>query len=553
MNNQKSPKESLRENEINLEENISFTFGIDLEEKYNKLYSNFEVKERKDNFWDIMYNKNNNINLMINKYKKLNSLNQLLNYKDYQIINNSDFSFDNKNNNNIKYKNYNGKNNKFIKQKKGRNRKTFNYVNKNTSNDSFGGGEYSAYELNLDKNKVYNRLYNRGFYIKNKTIIKRIKNEEKFCHSMSDYKNFSNKSKQILANRNKFNNINKKHNQHNKSLTYYNEDETFKPNIDKNSIRIVKKLQKRKNNVSEQKSFNFQSFYINEDKNNINKIKYDIFKNNYKNLYNYFNNRKYSDFDEQINKIQPQRIISLHKRNIEYYNKNNNIDEIEKNNDENFEIIKHERINPIKIYENNKKWEQLRNEKIKKMKLIKENMELYENRKELDLPGKQNYEKYKNLIIKVFSPKEKLKNYSLIQKKNNIQNNNIIYNNIKNKEIKINKKEQNSPIKRNKHSSYHRQILKYINNEGKELSLFDSYFNVKNSGNHFSKENNINCDEFMKLVKENNINNLKINNKNKEKSTKKYNRVKTDKNSLEYKLKNIKNVFNSKKSQKRYK
>jgi len=547
MNEKKSPKESLKENELNFDENISFTFGIDLEEKYNKLYSNFEVKERKHNFWDIMYSKSNNNNLMTNKYKKLKSLNQLLNYKDYQIINNSDFSFENKNDNN---KLNNNKDNNLIKQKKGRNRKTFNYVTKNSSNDSFGNKNYSAYELNIDKNNVYNRLYNRGFYIKNKTIIERIKNEEKFSQSMSDYKNFSNKSKQILANKNKHNNINKHHNYHSKSLTYYNEDETFKPNIDKNSIRIVKKLQKKKNNGSKQKSFNFQSFSINEDKNNINKIKYDIFKNNYKNLYNYIKNRKYSDFDEQINKTQSQRIISLHKRNIEYYNKNNNIDEIEKNNDENLEIIKHQKINPIKIYENNKKWEQLRDEKIKKMKLIKENIELNENRKELDLPGKQNYEKYKNLIIKIFSPKEKLKNYSLIQKKNNIQNNNIIYNNRKKNEIKINKKESNSPLKRNNHSKYHRQIFKYINNEGKELSLFDSYFNVKNYVNQFSKENNINYDEFTKLVKENNINNIKINNKNKGKSTKKYNRVKTDKNSLEYKLKNIKKAFNSKKSQK---
>ena len=550
MNEEKNPKEPLKENELNFDENISFTFGIDLEEKYNKLYSNFEVKERKHNFWDIMYSKSNNNNLMTNKYKKLKSLNQLLNYKDYQIINNSAFSFENKNDNNKLNNNKDNKDNNLIKQKKGRNRKTFNYGTKNSSNDSFGNKNYSAYELNIDKNNVYNRLYNRGFYIKNKTIIERIKNEEKFSRSMSDYKNFSNKSKQILANKNKYNNINKHHNHHSKSLTYYNEDETFKPNIDKNSIRIVKKLQKKKNNGIKQKSFNFQTFSINEDKNNINKIKYDIFKNNYKNLYNYINNRKYSDFDEQINKTQSQRIISLHKRNIEYYNKNNNIDEIEKNNDENLEIIKHQKINPIKIYENNKKWERLRDEKIKKMKLIKENIELNENRKELDLPGKQNYEKYKNLIIKIFSPKEKLKNYSLIQKKNNIQNNNIIYNNRKKNEIKINKKESNSPLKRNNHSKYHRQIFKYINNEGKELSLFDSYFNVKNYVNQFSKENNINYDEFTKLVKENNINNIKINNKNKGKSTKKYNRVKKDKNSLEYKLKNIKKAFNSKKSPK---
>ena len=114
MNEEKSPKESLKENELNFDENISFTFGIDLEEKYNKLYSNFEVKERKHNFWDIMYSKSNNNNLMTNKYKKLKSLNQLLNYKDYQIINNSDFSFENKND--IKLKN--NKNNNLIKQKK---------------------------------------------------------------------------------------------------------------------------------------------------------------------------------------------------------------------------------------------------------------------------------------------------------------------------------------------------------------------------------------------------------------------------------------------------
>ena len=44
----------------NKEENESLSFDSDIEEKYNKLYSNFDVKEKKYDFWDTINNKINN-------------------------------------------------------------------------------------------------------------------------------------------------------------------------------------------------------------------------------------------------------------------------------------------------------------------------------------------------------------------------------------------------------------------------------------------------------------------------------------------------------------
>lgn len=93
--------------------------------------------------------------------------------------------------------------------------------------------------------------------------------------------------------------------------------------------------------------------------------------------------------------------------------------------------------------------------------------------------------------------------------------------------------------------------MKYINNEGKELYLYEPYLNNENYLNKIPRQNNINFGEFTKIVQESKINikdiKININDKNK---VKKYNKLKLDKNSLEYKVKNIKNVFSTRKKNK---
>ena len=181
----------------NKEENESFSFDSDIEEKYNKLYSNFDVKEKQYDFWDTF---NNKINNKIQESNKLINIHHILEYKNYKIINDSDFPLNNKT----------------------------NYVNKN---------RYNPQKNKKGRNKVYNRLYNRGFYVKNKMIINKIKDEENFSKTMSENSYMNPYSKKILLSKN-----NSSDNKTNKGMNYYKEDETFKPNINKNSIRIVKRL-----------------------------------------------------------------------------------------------------------------------------------------------------------------------------------------------------------------------------------------------------------------------------------------------------------------------
>jgi hypothetical protein len=138
----------------NKEENESLSFDSDIEEKYNKLYSNFDVKEKKYDFWDTITNKINN---KIQESNKLNNIHHFLEYKNYQIINDNDFSSDNKIYNDKAIKNNPQKN------KNGRNKTLFNYFDKNKSMNSITKKDIFTYELDLDENKVYNRLYNRGF------------------------------------------------------------------------------------------------------------------------------------------------------------------------------------------------------------------------------------------------------------------------------------------------------------------------------------------------------------------------------------------------------
>ena len=95
-------------------------------------------------------------------------------------------------------------------------------------------------------------------------------------------------------------------------------------------------------------------------------------------------------------------------------------------------------------------------------------------------------------------------------------------------------------------NNFHRQIWKYINNDGKELFLFNSYFNDTNNENDKPKNNNINNSEFAKLIKENTIEINKVKNKTKSK----INKLRQNKNSLEYKMKNIISILESNKIRK---
>ena len=236
--------------------------------------------------------------------------------------------------------------------------------------------------------------------------------------------------------------------------------------------------------------------------------------------------------------------MDLHYKNIELY-KTKDI-ESEKNNEQNGENKKKNiKINNYNIYEKNKKWKQLRDEKIKLEKEKRENLEIYENKKELFLPGNKNYEKYKNLIIKIYSPKKKENTYSSMLKKNITHINKLVNNNNKN-EIKMNKNNSNSKDKVVITNNYHRQIWKYINNDGKELFLFNPFFNENNIENEIQKKNNINFSEFTKIVKENPIEINKIKDKTKSKN----NKIIKNKNSLEYKMKNIINTLGNNKIKK---
>ena len=527
MNIDKIIKKVTIKEKFNKEKNDSFS-DSDLEEKYNKLYANFEVKERKNNFLESMNKKRDN---KILTSDNLDNIYRFLNYKNYHIKNNTDYSLETNINNKIKYNP--------PKLEKGRNRKIFN-LNKSKSINLLSKNNRinSSYDLNLDKTKVYNRLYNRGFYIQNKICINKIKSEESFSKLSLSYKKIDKYSQKLLLNKRNFNN-NKYHK--NRSQNYYKEDETFNPKIDKNSIQIVKKLKRSNNKKDNELKKNLEESF-NNDKNNINKKKYDIFKNNYKNLYNYFNKRKYSYFNENNNKTQSQRILNLHKKNIENYKKKSS-NEIDEDNNENHKMKNYENFKADDLYEKNKKWEKIRDEKIKNLKEIRQNIELFENMKDLDLPGKQNYEKYKNLIIRVFSPKEKPKSYAILQKKNYM--NYPSYKEKENNDININKNYLDSYNINNRTCKHHRQKLKYVNNEGKEIYLNeinnDKVKSYNNNNKEINNKKNV-YDDFIKLVQENKET-IIINDIIKKKNSSKYNKIKQNKNSLKYKIKNINKAF----------
>ena len=242
-----SPKKSKRENNILI---------LNPGEKYNKIYSNFEVKKGPFDYWEGIDKKikvpSNTLDIFYHK----------LGFKNYEIINNEDM---------LNNKSYIQSKNKLIYRNKNENKikksLSFNYQIKNKK----------IKKGNKNNNNIFERLYNYGFYIKNKIIIKRIKNEENLSKTMAKSK-LNSCSKKYLNNK-----INKKRLE--KTYNYYLEEESFKPKINKNSIKLFNRLKKNKKQINKENKRNLNlSFTFNDIKENIPEINIS---NYYLNLINF--------------------------------------------------------------------------------------------------------------------------------------------------------------------------------------------------------------------------------------------------------------------------
>ena len=166
-----NPKKSKRENNISI---------LNPGEKYNKIYSNFEVKKGPFDYWEGIDKKIKvPSNTLDNFYHKLG-------FKNYQIIDNEDML-------------------KNISYKENKNKTIFRISNENTTKKSLSFNYQIKTKkikgTNTNNNNIFERLYNYGFYIKNKIIIKRIKNEEILSKTMNKSK-INSCSKKYLKNKN---------------------------------------------------------------------------------------------------------------------------------------------------------------------------------------------------------------------------------------------------------------------------------------------------------------------------------------------------------------
>ena len=114
-----------------------------------------------------------------------------------------------------------------------------------------------------------------------------------------------------------------------------------------------------------------------------------------------------------------------------------------------------------------------------------------------------------------------------------------------NNDININKNYLDSYNINNRICKHHRQKLKYVNNEGKEIYLNeinnDKVKSYNNNNKEINNKKNV-FDDFIKLVQKNKEN-IIINDIIKKKNSSKYNKIKQNKNSLKYKIKNINKAF----------
>jgi len=530
-------------NDINSKNEDGYKILLNPGEKFEKLYSNFYIEKGPDDFWLNMDYQIKIPSIMLEKiHRNVDFL------KNYQIIDDIALL---KLNDNTNYKS-NIKNKRRINNERNETKKyktslSYNNLIK-TNNDSNYSFMNNNYNINLDENSVYDRLYNQGFYIKNKKIIKRIRSEENFKMEMKNskiqtYKNVTD----IYIN--KSNNKNR----HNRTVNYFKLEETFKPKINKNSIRIVKNLKKLKLNngidISSNHSFNNDNNLMNIYKNYISK--------EYINLIKYNKNLKYKNGNNKTKKTNSQRIINLYKKGVEHYKKLQNDYNIKKekdfkenyktlkNNNDDFKIVYNYKIKnkKDKIYEKNIKWKRAIIIKNQKKKEIEEKKEINENKNIMNLTGKDFYEKFKNKRNIIFKVKEKINSYALLNKKNKTKNKYLNENEIKKKKNKI------DSLPKNKNEKYKNNIL-YMNNEGKPLYLyqkdniiFDNNEKVNNEkyNNNFKSKNN-NNEQFLKLVKENK-DFININNKNTLVKEKSMTLLSRNKNTLDYKINNIKKAF----------
>ena len=532
-------------NDINLKNENKNQILLYPGERFEKLYSNFLIEKGPDDFWINMDYQIKIPSIMLEKiHQNVDFL------KNYQIIDGIDILKLNENANyKSNMKNKRRINNKINESKKYKSSISYNNFIK-SNNDSNCTFMNNNYNLNLDENSVYDRLYNQGFYIKNKKIIKRIRSEENFKMEMKNSKIHTYKNITDIY-KNKSNNKNR----HNKTINYLKSEETFKPNINKNSIRIMKNLKKSKlnkvNDVNSNHSFNNDSNLVHIHKNN------NISKE-YINLIKYNNNLKYKNGNIKVKKTNSQRIINLYKKGVEHYKKIQNDYNIKKekdfkenyktlkNNNDDFKIIYNYKIKNKndKVYQKNIKWKReiiIRNQKKKE---IEENKEINENKSIINLPGKDSYEKLKNKRNIIYKEKEKINSYVLLNKKNQANTKYINGNEIKKKKNK-NDSLKNKNIQKEK---YKNNTL-YINKEGKSLylyrknnNIFDNEKMINEKYDNNIKNKNINNEQFLKLVKENK-DFINIDNKRNLEKEKTISILSKNKNSLDYKINNIKKAF----------
>ena len=372
-------------------------------EKYNQLYSNFDIKDGITDFMEGIDKK-----IKIPTYA-LDTIHQKVGFKNYQIISDDDniSNIQNKRNSpkKMKYDDNNNKDSSF-----------HNFIIKNNNKKSLKNNNYY---INLNKNNIYDRLYNYGFYIKNKISIKKIRSEENFYKEMQKPK-INLKSRNYILQRNNV--------RINKTFNDFQIEETFKPKINENSIRIVNKLKKEKKKKSkENKKYLNYSFNIDNNKNNISR---NDLSNEYINLFNYNNNLKKKK-NKNYRKTNSQRLINLYEKGLEHYKKIENEYNLKKekdykenyktfkNNNDDF-IIQYKNSNKMSnLYEKNIKWKNEIKEKINKKREKEMTKEMEEINKTMDLPGKKSYYKFKNDIDLIYAPKIKINSYALLKKKKN--------------------------------------------------------------------------------------------------------------------------------------
>ena len=285
----------------------------------NKINSNNFQKNIKNSStpqFDKIYS-----NFLLDQYQPKNIYNFKTTTKtnsNNNTINNNTFIKKNNNNHNYNY------NNNFIK-------KTPTHSRSNSR--TFQRSKSSNKNLNIliPPNDSGNRLYNYGFYIKNKLEKKRKEENDKIHKNMTP--KILNKSKDILRDAYHFETrlyYNNNNNNDSNDNIYYKKRtlskdnlNTFKPKLNKNSLKIANKLEPASQRLTKNK----------KRKNNNNNEYYNKCKEIYNNIYNNNNNYNFN-YTNRSNSISPKNSKSKEsiKHCNELYNKGiENMQKKEKN------------------------------------------------------------------------------------------------------------------------------------------------------------------------------------------------------------------------------